>query len=103
MGDKPGSSLPICSNVTRDADGDGSGGSIAGLADLFAVRFGLDGLHAVSMEGQAPVQTWLPDFTTAGAVKEGEVEMVGAIALKATKASGVFRNIKVKSASDASS
>ena len=41
------------------------------------------------------MQTWLPDFTTAGAVKKGEVEMNAAIVLKATKAAGVFRKIKV--------
>lgn len=63
---------------------------------LYAVRFGLDGFHAVSMAGVAPVQTWLPDFKTAGAVKPGEVEMVAAVALKATKAAAVLRNIKVK-------
>ena len=56
----------------------------------------MDALHAVSMAGQPPIKTWLPDFTTAGAVKTGEVEMVAAIALKATKAAGVFRDIKVK-------
>lgn len=56
----------------------------------------MDGLHAVSFAGVAPVQTWLPDFSTAGAVKKGEVEMNAAIALKASKAAGVFRNIKVK-------
>lgn len=59
-------------------------------------RLGMDGLHAVSFAGVAPVQTWLPDFTTAGAVKKGEVEMNAAIALKASKAAGVFRGIKVK-------
>lgn len=63
---------------------------------LYAVRFGLDGFHAVSLAGQAPVKTWLPDFTTSGAVKTGEVEMVSAVALKATKAAAVLRNIKVK-------
>ncbi|WWU67844.1 hypothetical protein QJR50_13350 [Clostridium baratii] len=67
-----------------------------GTTSLYAARIGLDGLHGVSMAGVAPVQTWLPDFTTAGAVKTGEVEMNAAIALKASKAAGVFRNIKVK-------
>ena len=62
---------------------------------LYAVRFGMDGFHGVSMAGQAPVKTWLPDFKTAGAVKKGEVEMVAAVALKATKSAGVFRKIKV--------
>lgn len=42
------------------------------------------------------IKVWLPDFSTAGAVKKGEVEMNAAIALKASKAAGVFRNIKVK-------
>ena len=67
-----------------------------GTTSLYAARLGLDGLHAVSFAGVAPVQTWLPDFSTAGAVKKGEVEMNAAIVLKATKAAGVFRNIKVK-------
>jgi hypothetical protein len=56
----------------------------------------MDGFHGISMAGVAPVQTWLPDFTTSGAVKTGEVEMVAAVALKATKAAGVFRKIKVQ-------
>lgn len=67
-----------------------------GTTSLYVARIGLDGLHGVSMAGVAPVQTWLPDFTTSGAVKTGEVEMNAAIALKASKAAGVFRNIKVK-------
>jgi hypothetical protein len=43
------------------------------------------------------VNTWLPDFSSAGAVKTGEVEMgpVGVV-LKATKSASVFRNIKVR-------
>ena len=67
-----------------------------GKTSLYAVRLGLDGFHAVSMAGQSPIKTWLPDFTTAGAVKKGEVEMVAAVALKASKAAAVLRNIKVK-------
>ena len=67
-----------------------------GNTSLYVVRFGLDGFHGVSMAGQPPVKTWLPDFTTSGAVKTGEVEMVSAVALKATKAAGVMRKIKVQ-------
>jgi hypothetical protein len=67
-----------------------------GTTDLYAVRFGLDGFHGVSMAGSPLVQTWLPDFSTAGAVKTGEVEMGPvAVVLKATKAAAVYRNIKV--------
>jgi hypothetical protein len=38
----------------------------------------------------------LPDFTTANAVKKGEVELGPvAVALKSTKAAAVLRNVKV--------
>jgi len=73
------------------------GTSGTGLTDLYAYRVGLDGFHGVSTVGGNLVQTWLPDFTTAGAVKKGEVELGPvAVALKATKAAAVFRNIKVQ-------
>lgn len=85
LGAKPGSNEPV---VSID--------ETSGETSLYAVRLGLDGFHAVSMAGQSPVNTWLPDFKTAGAVKTGEVEMVAAVALKATKAAGVMRNIKVQ-------
>ena len=78
----------------------GSNDPIVGIKDgvtsLYAVRFGIDGFHAISMAGQAPVKIWLPDFSTPGAVKKGEVEMVAGCALKSTKAAGAFRNIKVQ-------
>lgn len=69
---------------------------VDGKTSLYVARLAMDGLHAVSFAGTPPVQTWLPDFNTAGAVKKGEVEMNAALALKASKAAGVFRNIKVK-------
>jgi len=85
LGTKPGSNDPVVSiNATT------------GETSLYVARLGLDGFHAVSMAGQSPVNTWLPDFKTAGAVKTGEVEMVAAVALKATKAAGVMRKIKVQ-------
>lgn len=83
IGAKPGSNLPII-------------GIEGGNTSIYAVKFGLDAFHAISMAGQAPVKTWLPDFSTAGAVKKGEVEMVAGCALKSTKAAGVFRDIKVQ-------
>ena len=96
LGDKAGSTNPVVGLFSRDADDAGAGGSITNLTDLYAVRFGLDGFHGASMAGRPLVRTWLPDFTTAGAVKTGEVEM-GPVAtvLKATKAAGVLRNFKV--------
>ncbi len=84
LGAKPGSNDPI---VAINGSGETS---------LYAVKFGLDGFHAISMSGQAPVKIWLPDFSTAGAVKKGEVEMVAGCALKSTKAAGAFRKIKVQ-------
>ncbi len=67
-----------------------------GLTDIYAVRLGLDGVHGISLVGGQPIRQWLPDFNTAGAVKTGEVEMVAAIALKATKAAAVARAIDLK-------
>lgn len=67
-----------------------------GTTSLYAYRVGLDGFHGVTTTTGQLVRTWLPDFTTAGAVKRGEVELgPAAVALKATKAAAVFRNIKV--------
>lgn len=71
------------------------GTGVGGLTDIYAVRFGLDGFHGVAVTGQL-IQQWLPDFSTAGAVKKGEVEMGPvAVVLKASKAAGVLRNVKV--------
>ena len=82
LGAKAGSSTPIIATT-------------AGKTGLYIVRFGLDGFHGVSVSGQSPIRTWLPDFSTSGAVKTGEVEMIAAVALKATKAAAVLRNIQV--------
>lgn len=92
-GDKAGSSTPIIPIEGRTVGGNPE----TGLTDLYAYRVGLDGFHGVSIVGGQLVETWLPDFTKAGAVKTGEVEMGPvSVALKATKAAAVFRNIKVQ-------
>lgn len=85
VGAKAGSNDPIIAT-----------GSSSGDTSIYAVRFGMDAFHAISMAGQPPVRIWLPDFTTAGAVKKGEVEMVAGCALKTTKSCGVLRKIKVQ-------
>lgn len=91
-GDKAGSTSPIIPIETRTV-----GVSTTGLTDLYAYRVGIDGFHGVSTVGGQLVDTWLPDFTTSGAVKTGEVEMGPvSVALKATKAAAVFRNIRVQ-------
>lgn len=69
---------------------------VGGSSALYAVRFGLDGFHGVTTLGSNLVETWLPDFTKAGAVKTGDVEMGPvAVVLKATRAAGVLRNVKI--------
>lgn len=69
--------------------------TVSGLTDLYAVRLGLDGFHGATVTGNRIIRTYLPDFTQPGAVKKGEVEMIAAVVLKATRAAGVLRNIKV--------
>ena len=97
IGDRVDGSSPIIPIETRDPDAGGGGGNITGLTDLYAVSFGLDAFHGASPAGIPLVQTYMPDYTTAGAVKSGEVEMgpVAAI-LKSTRACGVLRNLKVQ-------
>ena len=85
VGAKAGSNDPIIAT-----------GSSNGETSIYAVRFGMDAFHAISMAGQPPVKIWLPNFTSAGAVKKGEVEMVAGCALKTTKSCGVLRKIKVQ-------
>lgn len=90
-GEKAGTTDPIIPVETRDI-----GGATTNLTDLYAYRVGMDGFHGVTTVGSQMVATWLPDWSTPGAVKSGEVELGPvAVALKATKAAAVFRNIKV--------
>lgn len=84
MGDKQGTSNPIIETGSGD-----------GLTDIYFARIGLDGVHGVTPNGQTAPMIYLPDMTTPGAVKTGEVEMVAAMALKATRAAAVLRGIKV--------
>lgn len=91
-GEKAGSTDAIIPVEARTV-----GTAQTGLTDLYAVRIGMDGFHGVTTVGGQLVKTWLPDFSTAGAVKKGEVELgPAAVALKATKAAAVWRNIKVQ-------
>ena len=84
MGDKPGTSNPI---IATNAS--------TGTTDMYLYRIGLDAVHGVTPEGNKEPKIYLPDMTRPGAVKTGEVEMVAAMALKATKAAAVLRGIQV--------
>jgi len=82
LGDKPASSDPI---IATDS----------GKTAVYAVRIGLDGAHAISPLGGSVINSWLPNFADVNAVQTGGVEMVAAMALKATRAAGVIRDIKI--------
>jgi hypothetical protein len=90
-GNKAGTNDPIIPYGSRLVP---DSGTMPYVTDLYAYRVGLDGFHGVSTVGGQLVATFMPDFSTAGAVKKGEVELgpVG-VALKATKAAAAFRNI----------
>ena len=78
LGDKPGTSDPIIADTS-----------------IYMARLGLDGMHGVTPEGDTLVKTYLPDMKQPGAVKLGEVEFPCAMALKATRAAGVLRNVQI--------
>lgn len=84
LGDKPGTSTPIIGT-------DGSSGE----TDIYSIRLGMDGVHAVSPDGTALVTPYMPDFTKPGAVKKGEVEMVAAAVAKSTRCAAVLHKIKI--------
>lgn len=69
-----------------------------GTTAIYAVCFGLDAFHGVSLQGENVVTSHLPDLNAPGTVKEGDVEFVGCVALKNTLKAGVLKGIKVKGA-----
>ena len=82
----------VKAGITRSVDSS----QATGLTDIYAVKFDLnDGFHGATLTGNAVINQYLPDFNAPGAVKSGEVEMVGATILKNTAHAGVLRNIKI--------
>lgn len=95
IGNKPDDSAPIIPISTRTPNL--SDGAITGLTDLYAVSFGLDAVHGAAAAGSPLIQSWLPDFSIAGAVKTGEIELGPfALVVKNTKSCVVIRNLKVQ-------
>ncbi|MEG0304354.1 MAG: phage capsid protein [Oscillospiraceae bacterium] len=84
MGDKAGTSTPIIETATT-----------TGLTDIYIARIGLDGVHGVTPTGNTEPKIYLPNMSAPGAVKKGEVELVAAVALKATRAAAVLRGVKI--------
>lgn len=87
LGDKPGTSNPIIPTVAS--------GNTAGETDIYMARLALDGVHGVTPDGEKIVSTYLPNMMLPGAVKKGEVEMVAAMVMKATRSAGVLHKIKI--------
>ena len=69
--------------------------STEGKTDIYAVTIGLDGFHGVSPTGSKVINSYMPDLSKPGAVKDGEVELVAGVALKNTNKAGVLRGIKI--------
>ena len=67
-----------------------------GNTAIFGIKIGLNAFHGVSPKGDKIISQHLPDFSQAGAVKEGDVEMVAATVLKNSRMAGMLKGIKVK-------
>lgn len=66
-----------------------------GTTSIYGVRLAQDGVHAISPDGEALVEIFMPNFKTPGAVKSGEVEMLASIVCKETNAIGKLSGLKV--------
>ena len=83
-------------SVTVDVIPTSAASSVAeGTTEIYAVILGLDAFHGISVKGDKMIKTYLPDMSQPGAVKKGEVEFIGGVALKNTKKAGVLTGIKV--------
>ncbi len=89
LGDKPGSSDPII------PIGLGTDAVTTGCTSIYAARIALDGVHCISPKGGNIINQYMPNWLLPDAVKKGEYEMVAGMVLKATRAAGVFRDIKI--------
>ncbi len=67
-----------------------------GTTSIYGIKIGLNAFHGVSPKGDKIISQRLPDFSQAGAVKEGDVEMVAATVLKNSKMAGVLKGVKIK-------
>lgn len=70
--------------------------SVAGKTAIYAVCLGLDGFHGISPTGTGVINSYMPDLTTPGAVKTGEVELVAGVALKNTLKAAVLKDIAIE-------
>lgn len=85
LGDKPGTE----ENIIKTSEETGE-------TEIYAVCLGRENVHGISLSGSPLLEQHLPDFTTAGAVKEGDVELIAAIVAKTTKSVGKIAKIKIQ-------
>lgn len=67
-----------------------------GTTAIYGIKIGLNAFHGVSPKGDKIISQHLPDFSQAGAVKEGDVEMIAATVLKNSRMAGVLKGMKIK-------
>lgn len=67
-----------------------------GTTSIFGVCLGLDGFHGISPTGTGVITSYMPDLSTPGAVKKGEVELVAGVALKSTLKAVELGGIAIK-------
>lgn len=59
--------------------------------EIYALCYGLDGFHGITLKGDKAVTVNLPDWNQPGAVKKVDAEFVCGCALKAVHAAGVLK------------
>ena len=66
-----------------------------GFTSIYAASLGMDGFHGITTVGNDFIKAYMPDMNAPGAVKTGEVEFVGGVALKSTLKAGVLGHIQI--------
>lgn len=66
-----------------------------GITDIYAVKIGLDAFCGISPTGNKVINSYMPDLSSPGEIKKGDVELVAGVALKNTKKAGVLKGIKI--------
>lgn len=67
-----------------------------GMTEIYAVKIGLDAFHGISPSGGGILSSYMPDLSTPGAVKKGEVELVAGVVLKNTLKAAVLKDIAIE-------
>ena len=65
-----------------------------GTSSIFAVSLGLDAFHGISPAGTGVINSYMPDLTSPGAVKKGEV--VKAVIVRTKRGAAVLHGIGIK-------